>query len=70
MRTKRAKPDLSRFQEAYREGKESFELGQPVDNCPYMEMTKGSKHWSRGWYDARTNKRLGHVFDRHNVTYP
>jgi hypothetical protein len=56
----------------YKEGKEAFEQGKDLDDCPYESNHKDDHRleWMRGFLDYRTLRRLGHVFKKWGKRWP
>ena len=55
----------------FMQGKLAFEQGHPDSVCPYAKSSD-SKHetganrtqWMSGYYEARTNKNVGHILNK------
>lgn len=53
----------------YEKGKEAYERQLTSDDCPYRKGVRRLS-WLSGWYDSRTNARLGHLFEKYATSYP
>lgn len=62
--------DLPRHYDECRMGESDFKNGRPISNCPFPMGDERRKRWMTGWYDARTRKRLGHIFERWRLQWP
>lgn len=56
--------------QAHREGELAFERQVPMGEAPYGHKDNRYLDWLGGWLDARTRKRLGHVFEKWGMKYP
>lgn len=62
-------PTGARNTVAYREGRKAYEKGS--DLCPYEQWSGDQRSsWWTGWYDARINDRLGHIWEKWGISYP
>ena len=62
--------DLPRDLPEVPEGADAFAAGVDVDDCPYPRQDIRRRSWMTGWFDARTAKRLGRLFERNNLSWP
>lgn len=53
----------------YRQGRDAFLDGVRIDSCPHRRGVSRTA-WLCGYYDARTLDRLGHVFEKWNLSWP
>ena len=51
----------------YLEGNHAFRDGASLDDCPYRQGRDGRVGWLTGHNNARLNKKLGPIFERHGV---
>jgi len=51
-------------------GRFAFDAGVDHSECPYPTGHPHRVGWLAGWYDRRTNQRLGRVFARSGITHP
>ena len=76
----KASPDYARLDPAYQEGRRAFLRSPCLSNaqieklCPHKRISgqfneKRSAWWT-GWYEARIAGKLGHILERHGMTYP
>lgn len=63
-------PPEVRSRGEYQEGVNAYALGCTEDESGYEQGTAARMSWLCGWYDARTNDRLGHIFKRHGMVHP
>lgn len=62
---------IDRSNAAYTQGRVAFAAGAAEDDNPYVGATGGNRSsWFSGYFDARTNKKLGPVFQRNGITFP
>ncbi len=55
----------------YREGVASFSPRLSENRvCPYPIGDGRRVGWMTGWLDARSNHRLGHIFEKHGMEHP
>lgn len=61
---------IPRDTEECRRGMRDRDNHLPVDSNPYPMGHPQRAGWFAGWYDVDINSRLGHIFQRHGLTYP
>lgn len=54
----------------YEEGLNAFASCYDVDDCTHPASSPERMSWLCGWYDARTNDNLGHIFTKYGMTHP
>jgi len=62
-------PPEARELPAYNEGRQAFSARTGVSVCPYTRGVNRTA-WLTGYYDARTEKRVGAILERHGETWP
>jgi len=50
-------------------GRRAYARGLDVDSCPHPSGFRRIS-WMCGWYDVRTKRRLGHIFERRGMQWP
>jgi ribosome modulation factor len=56
---------MSKSEESFQKGVEDFNSGVDVDNSPFEKDSFQRLNWLRGWYEARTEKNIGHVLKKY-----
>ena len=62
--------ELNRDIPEVRAGERAFEKNVLLDDCPYPKGNARRTPWMTGWYDGRMRARLGHVFKKHDISWP
>jgi ribosome modulation factor len=55
----------------YEQGSDAYSAGKPDSECPYPpKQGNGAQRisWFNGWLDARTQDKLGHIFEKYGLT--
>ena len=60
--------------EPYEQGKAAYHTGVSSEKNPYPSMksirqNKDRCEWYNGWYDARIQDKLGHIFEKYGITW-
>ena len=60
--------------EPYEQGKSAYNTGISSNHNPYpssksISQNKDRCEWYGGWYDARIQDKLGHIFEKYGITW-
>lgn len=61
--------DQVRKMPAHERGYRAFHDGISSNSCPFPRGDQRMA-WFTGWYDARMQDTLGHIFDKYGLTWP